>query len=81
METSDDHSKGLDLINLVTSKIAQGVTPLFRKMAFKIRTGELTPALEESVCDTDPSSESGLESDPALVPANFQCGTSTRFRL
>lgn len=62
----------------VAKEIDADLTPLFLKMAHKIKTGELSPtSLDESVCDADP------EGDPAftLAPEAFRCSISTRYRL
>ena len=65
----------------VVKEVDTDLTPLFLKMAFKIKQGELSPtSLDESVCDTDP------ESDPAFTttdwnPEDFRCSISTRYRL
>jgi hypothetical protein len=64
----------------VTSAVDAGLTPLFRKLAFKIRSGELTGAVEEEACSSDPAGDPGFEGDPEFDPASFVCGTSTRFR-
>lgn len=62
----------------VAKEIDADLTPVFLKMAHKIKTGELTEtSLDESVCDVDP------EGDPAftLDPEMFRCSISTRYRL
>lgn len=65
----------------VVKEVDTDLTPLFLKMAFKIKTGELTEtSLDESVCDEDPAN------DPAFTAAewsaaSFRCAPSTRYRL
>jgi hypothetical protein len=65
----------------VANEVDADLTPLFLKMAFKIRTGELSEtSLDESVCDTDP------ETDAAFTGAEwdaeaYRCSPSTRYRL
>lgn len=65
----------------VVNAIDDDLTPLFLKMAFKIKRGELTPtSLDESVCDVDPDDDAaftGAEWDAA----GYQCKMSTRYRL
>ncbi len=65
----------------VVNAIDEDLTPLFLKMAFKIKRGELTPtSLNEAVCNTDP------DTDPEFAGASwdatrYQCKMSTRYRL
>ena len=63
----------------VTSKVDEGLIPLYRKMAFKVRQGQLTWALEEAACQTDPAGDPEFASDPELDGAAYVCGTFTRF--
>jgi hypothetical protein len=65
----------------VVNEIDADLTPIFLKMAFKISTGELTEdALDESVCATDPASDSAF-TDAQWNAASYRCSVSTRYRL
>jgi hypothetical protein len=63
----------------VTGAIAEGLIPLYRKMAFKILSGELTWDLEAAACATDPAGDPTFTSDPELAAAGYTCGTFTAF--
>lgn len=63
----------------VTGALEQGLTPLYRKLAFLVATGKIKKTLlDPAVCAADPESDAGFSAN-ALPLARLQCGTSTRF--
>lgn len=54
----------------VTGKLEEGLTPLYRSMAFLVATKKLTTALDASVCATEPNVPESFLPDAA-------CGVST----
>jgi hypothetical protein len=65
----------------VVKEVDTDLTPLFVKMAFKIKQGELTPtSLDESVCDTDPETDAAFTATEWNAE-DFRCSISTRYRL
>lgn len=63
----------------VVAELDRGLTPLYRKMAWLVKTGRLDAKLDASACDVDPDREPDFARDAALAPAAFTCGTSTAF--
>jgi hypothetical protein len=64
----------------VTSELAHGLTPLYRKLAFLVKTGALkTSSLDPSVCADDPESAAAFRNDDAFGASDYKCGTSTAF--
>ncbi len=55
----------------VLGKLEDGLTPLYRKMAFLAFEGALTEALDDSVCASEPAVPDDFLADP------LACGTST----
>lgn len=55
----------------VTGKLADGLTPLYRQMAFLVSEGKLTADLEAGVCAEAPEVPDTFLADPLV------CGTST----
>lgn len=55
----------------VTGKLAAGLTPFYRQMAFLVSEGLLTEELEEAVCAQEP------EVPADFLAASLTCGTST----
>jgi hypothetical protein len=63
----------------VTSAVENGLTPLYRKLAFLVATHEITAtSLDASVCTTDPTTNATFAAK-ALPLARLKCGVSTRF--
>jgi hypothetical protein len=56
----------------VLGKLEDGLTPLYRSMAFLIQEGVLTEELEAAACETEPVVPEEFLADPLV------CGTSTR---
>lgn len=64
----------------VKGSLEQGLTPLYRKLAFLVATGKITAAnLDSAVCSADPEADATFAA--AATPlARLKCGTSTRFK-
>jgi hypothetical protein len=63
----------------VKGSLDQGLTPLYRKLAYLVATGKITAAnLDSSVCSADPEADATFAAK-ALPLARLKCGTSTRF--
>lgn len=64
----------------VTGALAQGLTPLYRKLAWMVATGKISKTqLDPAACDADPQADAAFDAS-ALPLARLQCGTSTRFQ-
>ena len=70
--------------SFVVGELEKGLTPLYRKMAYLIRTGAIGEGtLDASIaCASDPSTGASARDFAASaegIPADFHCGTSTHF--
>lgn len=65
--------------SFVVKAVDGGLTPLYRKLAYLVKTGRLErTSLVPSACQTDPSTEPAF-AEQAIPLARLTCGTSTRF--
>lgn len=64
----------------VTRELDEGLTPLFRKLAFLVRSGALTSdSLEDAACANDPQDDAAFRGDEVLAERAYACGTSTAY--